>query len=148
MSGSAKRYNATVKGVMKWAEHELRHVGCIAAVADPDIQYSYAMSTVNGMLHLRDALFELVSDPAYADKKVDLLKLHDQVVRVIKHLIREYSVSLDEIKAFNTHHVLGNLSYLQEGGYNNRRNRTRRNNNVTKRNVLTKSLVRAWPMSR
>jgi hypothetical protein len=146
MSGSPKRYNATVKGVMKWAEHELRHVGYIAAVADPDIQYSYAMSTVNGMLHLRDALFELVSDPAYADKKTDLLRLHDQVVRVIRHLIREYSVSLDEIKAFNTHHVLGNLAYLQEGGYNNRRNRTRRNNNVTKRNVLTKSLVRAWPM--
>jgi hypothetical protein len=33
---------------MEWAKSELEHVGRIAAVEDPDIQYSYAQSTVNG----------------------------------------------------------------------------------------------------
>lgn len=97
---------------MEWANRELEHVGRIAAVEDRDIQYSYAQSTVNGMLHLRDALFQLVNDPNYADKKVDLLKTHANVVRVVKHLIKEYKVNLNEIKRFNTHHVLGNLNYL------------------------------------
>jgi len=125
---SSKKYNATAKGVMKWAAHELEHVGRIASIEDPDIQYSYAQSTVNGMLHLRDALFELVNDPNYETHKVDLLKTHDQVVRVIKHLIKDYNVNLEEIKTFNTHHVLGNLSYLSNtpaaGG---RRRSTRKN---------------------
>jgi len=126
---SSKKYNATAKGVMKWAAHELEHVGRIASIEDPDIQYSYAQSTVNGMLHLRDALFELVNDPNYETHKVDLLKTHDQVVRVIKHLIKDYNVNLEEIKTFNTHHVLGNLSYLSNtpavGG--RRRRSTRKN---------------------
>ena len=81
------------------------------------------------MLHLRDALFELVNDPNYETHKVDLLKTHDQVVRVIKHLIKDYNVNLEEIKTFNTHHVLGNLSYLSNtpavGG--RRRRSTRKN---------------------
>lgn len=118
----SKKYNMTSHCVMEWAKAELEHVGRIAAVEDPDIQYSYAQSTVNGMLHLRDALFQLVNDTKYAERKTDLLKTHDSVVRVIKHLIKDYKVKLDEIKRFNTHHVLGNLNYLK--------NKTRRNRKV------------------
>jgi len=129
---SSKKYNATAKGVMKWAEHELEHVGRIVGIEDPDIQYSYAQSTVNGMLHLRDALLELVNDPNYATHKVDLQKTHDKVVRVIKHLIKDFNVNLEEIKTFNTHHVLGNLTYLSNsapvtvGGRRTRKNRLSR----------------------
>lgn len=119
---SSKKYNVTAHSVMGWAKGELEHVGRIAAVEDPDIQYSYAQSTVNGMLHLRDALFQLVNDPNYANRKSELLVTHDSVVRVIKHLIKEYKVNLDEIKAFNTRKVLGNLNYLK-GGSKTRKNR-------------------------
>jgi hypothetical protein len=67
---------------------------------------------VNGMLHLRDALLELIHDPAYSHQKEDLQRMHDKVVRVLKHLIKDFDVKLEEIKAFNTRKVLGNLSYL------------------------------------
>lgn len=123
---SSKKYNVTAHSVMEWAKAELEHVGRIAAVEDPDIQYSYAQSTVNGMLHLRDALFQLVNDVNYAERKNDLLKTHDSVVRVVKHLIREYKVNLDEIKAFNTRQVLGNLNYLKGGVYYKKTRKNRR----------------------
>ena len=99
---------------MQWATAELEHVGRIVAVEDPDIQYAYAQSTVNGMLHLRDALLELVNDPEYVEKRGDLQRLHDKVVRAAKHLIKDYNVNLEEIKTFNTRHVLSNLSYLND----------------------------------
>lgn len=129
---SSKKYNMTVKSVMKWACNELKHVGNLVGVEDPDIQYAYAQSVVNGMLHLRDALLELVNDPNYADHKVDLQKTHDKVVRVIKHLIKDFNVNLEEIKTFNTHHVLGNLSYLSNNSsvVGGRRTRTRKNRRV------------------
>jgi len=107
-------YKMTVKGVMNWAQHELEHVGYLVGVNDPDIQYAYAQSVVNGMLHLRDALLELVNDPNYATHKEDLQRTHDKVVRVIKHLIKDFKVNLEDIKTFNTRHVLGNLSYLNK----------------------------------
>ena len=118
---SNKRYQATMTGVLAWANSELEHVGRIAGVKDKDLQYSYALSTVNGMMHLRDALFELVNDKDYKWKKAELLRTHDQVVRVLKHLIREYRVNLNTIKAFNTRHVLKNMSYL--GRRSTRKNR-------------------------
>jgi hypothetical protein len=34
-------------------------------------------------------------------------------VRVIKHLIKDFKVDLNEIKKFNSRHVLGDLSYLK-----------------------------------
>lgn len=114
------KYEATANGVMQWAQSELEHVGRIASIKDKAIQYSYALSTVNGMAHLRNALFELVNDPAYAHHKVDLLKTHNAVIRVIKHLIREYKVKLQTIKDFNVKHVLGDMSYLNK-------NKTRKN---------------------
>lgn len=109
------KYNTTVGAVMEWAKSELEHVGRIAAVEDPDLQYSYAQSTVNGMMHLRDALFQMVKDPKYAERKADLLKTHDNVVRVIKNLIKNYKVKLSEIKRFNTRKVLSAPTYLKGG---------------------------------
>ena len=126
MSGSPKSYHMTMKGVMKWAEHEIKSVGWIVGVRDPDIQYAYAQSTVNGMLHLRDALFELVNDPAYAHHKEELTRMHDKVVRVVKHLIKDFNVNLEDIKRFNTRQVLSDLSYLNEAS-GGRRVKTRRN---------------------
>jgi hypothetical protein len=127
---SSKKYNMTVHGVMKWADHELKHVGYLVTVKDPDIQYSYAQSVVNGMLHLRDALFEMVNDPKYAQQKEDLLKTHDNVVRAVKHVIKDFNVDLSDIKRFNTRHVLSDLSYLnsdtQRKTRNTRKTRKRR----------------------
>lgn len=113
----------TVRGVMNWAQKELEHVGCLIGVKDADIQYSYAQSTVNGMLHLRDALFELVNDPNYEQHKEELLRTHDKVIRVVKHLIKDFDVNLEDIKRFNTRKVLGNLSYLNDA----RPNKTQKN---------------------
>lgn len=113
----------TVHGIMKWAEHELKHVGYLVGVKDPDIQYAYAQSVVNGMLHLRDALFEMVNDPNYENQKSDLLKTHDNVVRAVKHVIKDFHVDLDDIKRFNTRHVLSNLNNLKS----DRTRRTRKN---------------------
>lgn len=104
----------TSHAVMHWAKHELEHVGYLVGVEDPDLQYAYAQSVVNGMLHLRDALLELSKDPAYAHQKEDLQRMHDKIVRVVKHVIKDFGVNLEEIKAFNTHKVLGNLSYLKQ----------------------------------
>jgi len=111
----------TAKGVMCWAKNELEHVGYLIGVKDPDIQYSYALSTVNSMLHLRDALFELVNDPNYKSHKEELLRTHDKVVRVVKHLIKDFKVDLGTIKRFNTRKVLGDLSYLKNSSKTRKR---------------------------
>ena len=110
---TAHHYESTVKGTMAWANSELEHVGRIASVKDKDLQYSYALSTVNGMAHLRDALYQLVKDPSYRAHSMDLLRTHDAVIRVMKHLIREYKVNLDTIRMFNTRKVLTDFSYLK-----------------------------------
>ena len=107
------KYHLTSMSAMKWAKHELNHIGKIASVEDPDIQYSYAMSTLNGMLHLRNALRELVSDPAYSFQREDLLRTHDQVIRAIKHLIKDYSLDVNTVQLFNTRGVLGDLSNIK-----------------------------------
>ena len=120
---SSKHYHMTAKGVMCWAKNELEHVGYLIGVKDPDIQYSYAQATVNSMLHLRDALFELVNDPNYKTHKEELLRTHDKVVRVVKHLIKDFNVDLGAIKRFNTRKVLGDLSYLK----NSSKTKTRKN---------------------
>ena len=129
---SPKKYEATAKALMKWAESELEHVGRIAAIHDPDLQYSYALSTVNGMAHLKDALYEIVNDPDYKEHKSDLLKLHASVIRVMKHLVKTYKVDLDTIRAFNTRKVLSDLSYLKSRSAAAPKNKTRRNGNAAK----------------
>jgi len=124
---SSKQYNMTVQGVMQWAKKELESVGCLIGVKDKDIQYAYAQSVVNGMLHLRDALLELVNDSNYSQHKEDLQRMHDKVVRVVKHLIKDFDVNLVDIKQFNTRKVLGNLSYLNETRSNNKGARKNKN---------------------
>ena len=116
-----KKYETTMGSVLAWANSELDHVGRIASVKDKDIQYSYALSTVNGMAHLKDALYELVNDKKYEWKHEELLRTHDSVIRVMKHLIREYKINLDTIKAFNTRGVLSNMGYLKNGKRKTRR---------------------------
>jgi hypothetical protein len=111
---------------MNWASHELEHVGRIVGMKDKDLQYSYALSTVNGMAHLRDALYELVTDPAYKEHKADLLKTHDKVIRVMKHLIKDFKVDLNTIRAFNTKKVLSNLNYLNDKKHTVKRSRKAR----------------------
>jgi hypothetical protein len=122
---SPKVYNKTVNCVMNWAKSELEHVGRIIALEDPDLQYSYALSTVNGMAHLKDALFELVQNPAYAHHHMDLRKTHDSVIRTMKHLIKDFDIDLGTIEQFNTRHVLSNLSYLKTS-------KTRKNKHMRK----------------
>jgi hypothetical protein len=111
---------------MSWVASELEHVGRIVAAKDRHLQKSYAMSTVNGMAHLKDALYEAVQDPVNSRHKQELLRAHDAVIRVMKHLIRDFGVNIDAIKMFNTEHVLSNLSYLKTGRKTRRAHRGRR----------------------
>lgn len=106
------KYDITAKGALMWAASELEHVGRIVSVKDKHIQRSYAMSTLNGMAHLKDALYELVTDKSYGHWHNDLLKTHDAVIRTMKHLIKDFKLDLDTIRNFNTNHVLSDLSYL------------------------------------
>jgi hypothetical protein len=109
------KYNITVNSVMMWAKSELEHVGRIVSIKDRRVQHSYAMSTLNGMAHLKDALYELVTDPAQNVHRADLLKTHDAVIRTMKHLIKDFKLDLGTIRAFNTEHILSNLKYLGKG---------------------------------
>ena len=127
---SPKKYHPTVKGVFEWANSELEHVGRIVSVEDPDLQYSYALSTVNGMAYLKDAIYELVNDPKYSMHKEDLLRLHGVVIRAMKHLVKDFKINLNAIKAFNTRKVLSNrnFTYLKKTKRKTRSSRkTRRN---------------------
>jgi hypothetical protein len=83
------------------------------------------------MMHLRDALYEMVNDKKYASKKEDLLRTHDAVVRTIKHLINDFKINLQTIKNFNTRHVLSDpSSYL---GPNKQKRLTRKAKKRTSR---------------
>ena len=117
------KYETTANAAMMWAKSELEHVGRIVAVKDTKLQYSYAISTLNGMAHLKDALFELVTDPAYKHQKTDLLKTHDAVIRVMKHLIKDYHLNLETLRKFNTGHTLISLNYLKNSKRHTRKTR-------------------------
>ena len=96
-----------------WKDHELAHIGRIASMKDKDLQYSYALSTVNGLMHLRDAVYERLLAVKDASHKQELQNSHDDIVRALQHLIQDYKVNLDTIRAFNERHVLQDFSYLQ-----------------------------------
>jgi hypothetical protein len=113
-------YDTTLHGVMGWANSELEHIGRIVSMEDPDLAYSYAQSTLYGMAHLKDALFQMVNDDAYAHHKKDLLNVHAKVIKAMKHLIKDFKLDLEAIKSFNTRHVLSNLSYLKKKTRKNR----------------------------
>jgi len=108
------KYEKSPHSLMQWLASELEHVGRIISTKNRHLQKSYAMSTVNGMAHLKDALYEAVQDPLNAEHKVRLLRAHDSVIRTMKHLIRDFKVPVSHIRDFNTEHVLSNLSYLRK----------------------------------
>jgi hypothetical protein len=111
---SAHKYEKGCKDLQMWKEHELGHVGRIAAVKDKDLQYSYALSTVNGMMHLRDALYEKVVDPKTVEHHREMVQRdHDAVVRVIQHLIKDYGIDVEAIRKFNVRKVLRPFNYLK-----------------------------------
>jgi hypothetical protein len=117
---SQKKYKISLQSALEWAKHELDAVGRIASIEDTDIQYTYAMCTVNGMLHLRKALMDLSENPTTQERARTLQTL-DEVERVITHLIKDYGVDLNSIRAFNTRKIMGNISKF------NSVNTTRRN---------------------
>jgi len=120
-------YDTTFHCVMGWARSELEHIGRIVSMSDSGLQYAYALSTVNGMAHLKDALFQMVNDPDYKSQKHELLTTHEKVIRAMKHLIKDFNLDLGTIEAFNTRHTLSDLSYLKNTKKTNKKNRTRRN---------------------
>ena len=108
-----KRYKITSSSAMHWAKHELNAIGRIISIQDPDIQYSYAMSTLYGMLHLRNALNELINDSAYSVQREDLQRTYQEVNRAIKHLIKDFSLDVNTAQIFNTKKVLGSLNNIR-----------------------------------
>jgi hypothetical protein len=122
-------YDTTLQGVMGWANSELEHIGRIVSLEDPDLAYSYAQSTVYSMAHLKDALFQMVNDDAYEHHKKDLLNVHAKVIKAMKHLIKDFDLDLEAVKAFNTRDVLSNLSYLKNSNTRSNNNKKKNNNN-------------------
>ena len=139
-----KKYKLTSNSAMQWAKHELDHIGRIVSVEDPDIQYSYAMSTLYGMFHLKNALTELVNDSAYSVQREDLQRTLSNVVRAIKHLIKDFSLDLTAIQSFNTKKILGDLSEFRP--VNTRQNEVRNTRNV--RNMRNVRNVNKMPNRR
>jgi hypothetical protein len=138
---SAHKYEKSCKDLAMWKEHELGHVGRIAAVKDKDLQYSYALSTVNGMMHLRDALYEKVVDPKTIEHhRLMVQRDHDAVVRVIQHLIKDYGIDVEAIRKFNVRNVLRPFNYLK---VNTRRVRFTKSNKAKKSKRTTQKKTRS-----
>ena len=120
------QYDSTAKGLMMWATSELEHVGRIVSLKDKDLQYSYALSTVNGMAHLKDAIFQYVQKHPKSHMRDDLLTIHEKVIRAMKHLIKDFDVDLETIRAFNTRGTLSSFEYLKNNS-KHRHGKTRKN---------------------
>ena len=120
------QYDSTAKGLMMWATSELEHVGRIISLKDKDLQYSYALSTVNGMAHLKDAIFQYVQKHPKSHMRDDLLTIHEKVIRAMKHLIKDFDVDLETIRAFNTRGTLSSFEYLKNGSKRHRKTRKNR----------------------
>ena len=135
------KYDITVQGVNKWAMEEIKHVGKIIAVKDKGLQRAYARSTLNGMAYLRDAIYQLITDSKNPDYiKSELQILHDKVVRVMQHLIKDFDIDMKDIQEFNKNHVLSSLNYLD--GRKSRKNSRRaasRNRYATRRSNSRKN---------
>lgn len=132
MNAAQRKYKMTCMSVMKWAAHELNAVGRIISVKDVDIQYTYAMCTVNSMLHLRKALMDLSEDPIFTQERAALLQTLDEVERVITHLIKDFEVDLNAIRSFNTRKIMGDISKFNTAPPPvrvNNQNTTRKRNN-------------------
>jgi hypothetical protein len=143
MNSAQRKYKITCMSAMKWATHELNAVGRIASIKDVDIQYTYAMCTVNSMLHLRKALMDLSEDPTYTQERASVLQTLDEVERVITHLIKDYNVDLNAIRSFNTRKIMGDISKFNTAppARVNNQNSTRKRNNTTSSTASTASPV-------
>jgi hypothetical protein len=117
-------------GITEWAKNELEHIGRIASVKNPDLQYSYAQHTVSGMLHLRDALKQLIRKEKSASVRNDLQKLYGQVNRALQHLVTEYNINSNAIKKFNTRKVLGSINNIKWGTQKRRTRYTNRKQSI------------------
>ena len=124
------QYDSTAKGLMMWATSELEHVGRIVSLKDKDLQYSYALSTVNGMAHLKDAIFQYVQKHPNSHMRDDLLTIHEKVIRAMKHLIKDFDVDLETIRAFNTRGTLSSFEYLKNGSKRRKTRKTRKNRKI------------------
>jgi len=60
------------------------------------------------------------------------LNVHAKVIKAMKHLIKDFDLDIEAVKAFNTRDVLSNLSYLKNS--NTRRNNNNNNNNNNENN--------------
>ena len=107
------QYDSTAKGLMMWATSELEHVGRIISMKDKDLQYSYALSTVNGMAHLKDAIFQYVQKHPKSHMRDDLLTIHEKVIR-----------------AFNTRGTLSSFEYLKNGSKRRKTRKTHKNRKI------------------
>jgi hypothetical protein len=90
-------YETTQMGVIAWAKNELEHIGRIASTKNPDLQYSYAQHTVSAMLHLRDAIKQMIRKEKSVGMRNDLRKLYGQVKRALQHLVTQYNVKSNAI---------------------------------------------------
>ena len=130
---SSHKYDITVQGVNKWAMEEIKQVGKIVAVKDKGLQRAYARSTLNGMAYLRDAIYQLITDSKNPDYiKAELQILHDKVVRIMQHLIKDFDIDRKDIQEFNKNHVLSSLKYLD--GRKTRKNNRKNNRRAASRN--------------
>ena len=107
-------YDPTVNGVMGWANTEIFHAGEISGMRDKNLQYAYAQSTANSMMHLHDAIQELLEDKRYTMYKADLKKTYNVVIRVLNELVRRYKIDIAAIQEFNTRHVLKDPTYIKK----------------------------------
>jgi hypothetical protein len=56
----------------------------------------------------------------------DLLTIHEKVIRAMKHLIKDFDVDLETIRAFNTRGTLSSFEYLKNGSKHRRATRKNR----------------------
>jgi hypothetical protein len=75
----------------------------------------YFLAPSSMMAHLKDAIAQYVDQHPRSTMREDLLVLHEKVIRVMKHLISDFGVNLDTIRAFNTRGVLSSMEYLKNG---------------------------------
>jgi hypothetical protein len=137
---SSHKYDITLQGVNKWACEEIKQVGKIVAVKDKGLQRAYARSTLNGMAYLRDAIYQLITDSKNPDYIKDELQiLHDKVVRIMKHLIKDFDIDMKDIQEFNKNKVLSSLNYLAESSSSSSERRNTRKNNRKNRKSNRKS---------
>ena len=60
----------------------------------------------------------------------DLLTIHEKVIRAMKHLIKDFDVDLETIRAFNTRGTLSSFEYVKNGSKRRKTRKTRKNRKI------------------